>query len=216
MDLAESSVRVMSMDKLQRILREDILRALAESGGVLFSRDLRREALLNRTDEFDDKYEGIINELNGKGLIRIEKDRVHLTKSGLSEAKRILDKHVLLEEYYRGKLSLQEAHRKAHLLEHYVSEEVLRNVLKLKGLRGSGVKLLNLLPKDSGIIADILLKDVRSFERLVSMGILPGEVIRLELKAPDYFLVSLKDRRFAIDRFFADSILVVRSLEGRQ
>jgi len=54
-----------------------------------------------------------------------------LTEKGEENAKEILKKHLVFEDYFKKTRTEEEAHKIAHIFEHYVSEEVFNNIKKL-------------------------------------------------------------------------------------
>jgi len=106
-----------------KILKEDILRILVERKNVVSLGVIKSE--FKASDSFISEA---IKSLKKENLICVEKEFIRLTKKGQDEAKNIAKKHHVLEKYFEETRSEREAHQAAHLLEHYVSEEVIKKI----------------------------------------------------------------------------------------
>jgi len=177
---------------LLRIIKEDILRVLSE----------RRKVSLNIIkQEIKVSFSFIseaIEELEKEGLIHSRQDFFELTEKGTGKAKDILRKHLVFENYFKRTKSENEAHEIANVLEHYVSQEVIN---KLDQHRKK-------------LITDIMVSDDALFERLVSMGIVPGENIMVINELPNVTMVKIKDKKFALDKNIARKIKVLKYEES--
>ena len=96
-----------------------------------------------------------------------------MTPSGEDEAQDILKKHLILEKYFKERRSDIEAHRISHIIEHYISGEVVDNIKKLETYKSKGIPMSE-YKKAKGLITDIAVEE-QLFERIISMGIFPGE-----------------------------------------
>lgn len=188
-----------------KIIEEDILRVLEERGEKIPQDIVRYEvrASLSAVSQ-------AINSLRRKGLIREDKDYLKLTRKGRKKGRDLLRKHLILERYFRGERNENEseAHKKAHILEHYVSEGALREIRKLSTLRGEGVPLVEFDSDREGIITDISALDDKTFERMVSMGIFLGRRIKVADAIPDIIIVRLGKKKLALDNGVAEKIKV--------
>lgn len=176
-----------------KIVKEDILRILVEK---------KKKVLLNSVKmEIKVSYffmSKALKELEREKLIETEGNFIKLTKIGQKKSKKILRKHLILENYFKKTLNERAAHRKAHILEHYVSEEVIKNIKKLHTLKERGIPLINVRLHKEGLIADINILNNGLFERVVSMGILPGEKIKVMSITPGRAIVKIKNKKFAL------------------
>ena len=129
-----------------------------------------------------------------------------MTERGKENAKSILNKHFILEKYFEKIRSKKEAHNVAHILEHYVSREVINNIKKLSTLKKEGVPLTKFKLKKEGTITDITFSDYRLFERIVSMGIFLGEKITITNEILSGIIVKINDKKFALDKSIAEEI----------
>ena len=122
---------------ISKIVKEDILRILGEKKVKVSLESIEFEikvshSLLSKT----------IKSLEEENLVKVEKGLIRLTKKGREESKVIVNKHQVLENYFKEKRSEREAHRAAHLIEHYISEEVLNNIKKINTLNKEGIPLV--------------------------------------------------------------------------
>lgn len=151
-----------------------------------------------------------LEELGKDDLIIIQENHISLTKLGQKKAKTVLEAHFILEDYFRKTSSKIEAHTAAHILEHYVSEEVINNIKKLSTLKKEGVPLTAFELNKEGLISEITFSDYKLFERAVSMGLFPGERIRVMSEVPNGIVLKVKNKKFALDRSIAKGIKAVK------
>ena len=116
-----------------------------------------------------------------------------LTSRGETQAKDILEKYLSLEKYFVDIKSNKEAHNISNLFEHYISEEVLDNLKKLSTFKGEGLPLTE-LKKEEGLITNITL-DAQLFERIISMGIFPGEKIKVIARLPNGVVLRIGNKK---------------------
>jgi Fe2+ transport system protein FeoA len=131
-----------------------------------------------------------------------------LTEEGERESRAILRKHLVFEDYFKKTRTEEEAHQIAHILEHYVSREVLGNIKKLSTFEGEDVCLTKLGLHKKGLIANIMISVNGLFERVVSMGIVPGEEILLTNEMPNAVVVKVKNKKIVLDKNIAGKIKV--------
>jgi len=127
-----------------------------------------------------------------------------------SEAEDIAKRHLSIENYFRRTKNINEAHKAADALEHYISEEVANNIRKLSTLKESGIPLIKFGIDKEGLIADIMLKDGKLLERIISMGIFPGERIKVINETSNTVIVKVKGKKIALGREIAKGIMVLR------
>jgi len=187
-----------------KIVKEDILRILGKGKEKVTLKSMK--AKIKVSPPFMSKAIKILEE---EGLISVEKESVRLTKDGLAEAKDIVKKYLVLQNYFKETRSEREAHRAAHLLEHHVSEEVINNIKKMSTFKKAGVPLTKFGFNKEGLITDIMASDYKLFERMVSMGILPGEVIEVINKIPSGVIVKIDNRKIVLDKTIAKVIKVL-------
>jgi len=187
-----------------KIVKEDVLRILCERK--------KKTALDIIKDEIKVAHALIseaFEELERDGLIAIQENFILLTGLGQESAKNILKKHFVLEDYFEKTGSKSEAHTAAHILEHYVSGEVINNIKKFATLKMEGVPLTKFELNKEGMITDITFSDYGLFERIVSMGIFLGEKIIITNEISHGVVVKIRNKKFALDKIMAEEIKVV-------
>ena len=188
-----------------KIVKEDILRTLIEREERVSFKSLKAEIKV-----FHSFVSKAIKDLEEENLIRVEESFVRLTETGRDEAKNILRKHLVLENYFKETSSEKVADGKADILEHYISEEVIKNIKKLHTLKERGIPLTKFKLHKESLIADITIPSNELFERIVSMGIFPGEEIRITNKIANGVVVKIKNKKFALDKNIAKEIKVLK------
>jgi Mn-dependent DtxR family transcriptional regulator len=187
-----------------RTVEEDVLRILAEKKKKVLLDSIKTKVKVSSF--FISKA---LKELEREKLIETEENFIKLTKIGQEKSKIILRKHLVLENYFKKTLNKRVAHRKAHILEHYVSEEVIKNIKKLHTLKERGTSLTKLKLHKESLIADINILNNGLFERIISMGILPGEKIKIMGVTPSHVVVEIKNKKFVLDNDIAKKIKVL-------
>jgi len=186
-----------------KIIKEDILRVLAEE-----KKRASLTLLKTKVNVFPSYITEALKELKRERLIEIERNFIKLTKEGQRKSEIILRRHLILEDYFKKTLNEKVAHRRAHILEHYVSEEVIRNLKKLSTFKKKGISLLKFKKKE-GFITDISLS-IKLFERLVSMGICPGKKIKVINGLSDGLIIKINNKKFVLDKNVAKGVKVLR------
>jgi len=184
-----------------KIVKEDILRILSEQEEKVTLGVIKLEIKASNSFIFK-----TIRSLEEDNLIEVEDTFIILTKKGRKEAKSITKKHNLLENYLKETRNEREAHQAAHLLEHYVSEEVINNIKKLSTFKKEGFPLTKFQLHTKGIITDISLSDYGLFERIISMGMFLGEKITITGEIPHVIIVKINNKKFALDKNIAKEI----------
>ena len=188
-----------------KIVKEDILRTLSEKEEKVSFKSLTTEIKV-----FHSFVSKAIKDLKEESLIRIEENFVRLTQIGRDEAKDILRKYLILENYFKKTTNEKVAHRKANILEHYISEEVIKNIKKLYTLKERGISLTKFKLHEESLIADITAPSNELFERMISMGIFPGEEISITNKISNGVVVKIKNKKFALGKDIAKEIKVIK------
>jgi Mn-dependent DtxR family transcriptional regulator len=189
-----------------RIVEEDILRILGEEKS-------KRVSLESVKSEIKVAYlfiSNAIKELEREGLVQSQGDFIVLTKEGVGKAENIVKRHLVLENYFKFKIKRtrreREVHKMIDILEHYISKEVIENIKKLSTFKTEGIPLTKLELNKEGIITDILFHDYGLFERIVSMGIVPSEKIKVIYKIPDGMVIYVGGKKFALGNDIAKGI----------
>lgn len=192
-----------------KIVKEDILRILGE--------EKRRVSLDIIKEEIKVSYSFVseaIEELKRERLIKSQQIFFILTEEGEEKARDILKKHLIFEDYFKKTRTEEEAHKIAHILEHYVSEEVLNNIKKLSTFKKEGIYLTKLKLSKKGLITNIIISGNGLFERMVSMGIVPGEEVMITGEVSNAIIIKIKNKKFALDKDIARKIKVLEYGEG--
>jgi len=182
-------------------VKEDVLRILCETSERTSSEIMKDKIKVAHT-----LLSEALKELQREDLITIQENSISLTELGREKAKTILEKHLVLEDYFEKTRSKMEAHTAAHIIEHYVSREVINNIKKLSTLKKGGIPLTQFELNKEGLIAEITFSDYRLFERAVSMGIFPGEKIMVISEIPQGIILKINNKKFALDRSIAKGI----------
>jgi len=197
-------VNTMEESDTLRIVKEDILRILAEQPEKVSS----LEFVKSEVRASDSCVSEGLRKLAQEKLIEVEAHSVRLTKEGQDSASSILEKHLTVERYLEKMRSAGEAHKEANVLEHYVSREVIDNIRELSTLEKKGVPLTEFKSNREGIITDITIADSGLFERLISMGIAPGERIKITNRI-GHTIIAIVSRTFAFGEDIAEGIQVL-------
>jgi Mn-dependent DtxR family transcriptional regulator/Fe2+ transport system protein FeoA len=188
-----------------RIIKEDVLRILIEKKERLYINNLENRLHISLSLLSD-----VLSELEREGLIKKIGSYIVLTEIGNKKSKSILRKHLILENYFKKTHDEETAHKKAHTLEHYVSEEVIRNIKKMDALKEGGVLFTNFSLQKEGLISAIdLVNNHELFERLVSMGIFPGKKIKILGEIPGIFVIKVDNKKFALAKEIANEIKIL-------
>ena len=192
-----------------KIVKEDILRILGEEKRRISLGILKEEIKVSLSF-----INEAVEELKKGGLVQSQQNFFRLTEKGEENAKDILRKHLIFENYFKKTRTENEAHKIAHILEHYVSEEVLNNIKKLSTFKEEGIYLTKLKLRKKGLITNIMISDNGLFERVVSMGIVPGEEVMITSEVSNAIIIKIKNKKFALDKDIARKIKVLEYSEG--
>ena len=192
-------------DSLKKV-KEDILRIIGER-----KRNVSVEIINEEIKDSPSVMHQAIEELENEGLIKSQQGFLKLTGKNREKADDILRKHLALEDYFRKTKTKKEAHEMAHILEHYISQEVLYKLQSISTLKKQSLPLTNLNPGEQGIISDFTFSDYGLFERIISMGIFPGEKIRMINKIPDgIIIVIIGNKKLVLGKNVAKEIKVLK------
>jgi DtxR family Mn-dependent transcriptional regulator len=166
------------------------------------------------------------------GLVAVSNDEVELADKGEARARDLTRRHRLAERLFHDVLEvgMQESEETACEVEHFLSPSVTDSVCSFLGhpptcphgkpiprgaccsryrseMRPLVMKLKELDVGSKGRIVFIVPSENSRLERLASMGILPGSVIRLKQKRPS-FVLEIDETTLAIDNLIAEEIYV--------
>jgi len=188
------------------IVEEDILRIMGEN-----PKKLSLEFLKSNIKVSNSFFQEAIKELEKKKLIHLKSNFSELTKDGKLKAKDIIEKHLIVEDYFKKTRDEREAHEAAHIIEHYVSQEAIKNIKKLSTLKEEGSSLIEFVPGRKTMISNIGFSDFRLFERIISVGIFPGQSIKITNETPDVVVIKVNNKKFALDKNIAKGIRALKS-----
>ena len=173
-----------------------------------------------------------LKELAGHAFIEVKGERIHFRPEGRIEGEKTIRRHRLAERLMMDVLNIRgdSAEAKACQFEHLLNEGVDTKVCTMLNhpstcphgkrippgeccdeARKSGdlgvVPLTELKSREEGEIAYILTEDSKKMQKLMAMGVLPGNRIVLMQSFPSYiFRVGFSE--FAIDSAMAKEIFV--------
>ncbi|MBN1298568.1 MAG: FeoA domain-containing protein [Actinobacteria bacterium] len=188
--------------EILRIVKEDILRILAEN------KSRASEELIDSDIKVSKHYMSqAFTELQQDKLLRRDGNNFELTAEGAVKSKFILDKHLFLKNYFKELKNKNEIDKVSHIIEHHISEQVIKNLKKLSTFKKEGSALTDFMD-DKCFITDISFNDA-FFERLVSMGILPGEKITVINNLPNGLVFKVKNKKIFLAKEIANNIKVI-------
>jgi DtxR family Mn-dependent transcriptional regulator len=175
-----------------------------------------------------------LDELAGSGLVRMERGLVRFTRWGLQHSQSVIRRHRLAERLFSDVVEAdhhemeQAACRMEHLLKEAMEEKVCRLLghpttcphgkpippgpccqCERKQEDTQVVPLSKLHRGDEGQIAYLSTHDSAKIQKLLAMGVLPGNTIRVERTFPS-FVFSVGYSQFAVDKETARLIQVKR------
>jgi DtxR family Mn-dependent transcriptional regulator len=204
-------------DYLLRILR------LTDGEGVAKTTDIA--SLMNVSAA---SVTEMLRALSDDGMIIYKKYRgVSLTEEGLSQAKRIRDKHQIAERFLMDVLDKDQgaAHEEACRMEHILSDESAKSMCRIIGgaemsscevcgsdciKKCSGVQLNRLPPGMPGKISHLKCDDPEKIRKLVSIGFVPGRSISLVNRTTNNgpMIFHMGESNIALDQDLASLIFV--------
>lgn len=166
------------------------------------------------------------------GLVAISDNEVQLADKGEARARDLTRRHRLAERLFHDVLEvgMQESEETACEVEHFLSPSVTDSVCSFLGhpptcphgkpiprgeccsrykaeMKPLVMKLKELDVGSKGRIVFIAPSENSRLERLASMGILPGSIIKLKQKRPS-FVLEIDETTLAIDNLIAEEIYV--------
>lgn len=171
-----------------------------------------------------------------KGLVEKYQDGIRFTEIGREEARLAIRRHRLSERLFHDiiETNQDDMEEAACQMEHVVKKEIEEEICRLLGhpetcphgkpipagaccqkARLSGDKfvapLASLKRGEKGVIAYIKAGDSKKLQKLMAMGILPGNPITLTHAFPS-FVFTVGYSQYAVDRDMADAIYVKRTV----
>lgn len=176
--------------------------------------------------------DNVINSLLNSDHITTGSNGVRLTTAGKEEARRIIRRHRLAERLLHDVLDVGEddMERSACKFEHILSEGVTQNICTLLGHprecphgrpippgqcckenAESTVRVVsplsNLKKGQHGRIMYVQTEDNVNLQKLLAMGVLPGQTVELIQTRPSYVL-QIGQTQIAVDKEIANSIFI--------
>jgi len=193
---------------------------------------------LNTASQLNDKLEIPLDRLVQEGLIERAGETIHFTPAGKQEAERAIRRHRLSERLFHDIIETDQADMEeaACQVEHIVKKGIEEKICRLLGhpetcphgkpippgeccRRARETKekfvapLNSLKPGETGTIAYIKAGDSKKLQKLMAMGVLPGNAIELNANFPS-FVFSVDYSQYAVDADMASAIIVKRGESG--
>lgn len=184
----------------------------------------------------DPEQNVFLNTLLEKGLVEKFQDGIRFTEIGREEARLAIRRHRLSERLFHDiiETNQDDMEEAACQMEHVVKKETEAEICRLLGhpetcphgkpipagacchkARLSGDKfvapLASLKRGEKGVIAYIKAGDSKKLQKLMAMGIVPGNPITLTHAFPS-FVFTVGYSQYAVDRDMADAIYVKRTV----
>ena len=195
------------------IVKVNILRVLIEetcgSEAISKVQELSKELIIPESWEKNPNeffLEGL-NELHKEGLVCVQDEKITITEDGMIQAEKILNYHKVIEDYFKRDFNEEDAHKIAHILEHYISKEVVENMKIIDELEGFEIPLSE-FSSSEGIITRLSFDEPQLFERIISMGVCPGQRITIIARVGIGIIVKLRNTQLAIDYRISKGIMV--------
>ncbi|GAB4387847.1 MAG: metal-dependent transcriptional regulator [Thermodesulfovibrionales bacterium] len=170
--------------------------------------------------------EGVLR-MEDDGLILVREGKVALTDDGECRAKDVTRRHLLAERLFADVLDLVDYEEDACRFEHVISPGVEEAICTFLGHpptcphgrpipRGECCKLYSskvrplvqgLKDLEVGKSARVVFINAPAMDRLASVGLVPGAVIRLQQKKPS-FVIDIDETTMAVDEEIAKGIYV--------
>lgn len=218
--------------------RHEPIEELAEEIWALREEDRNKFDILVGGSKLEDSRSTFLR-MQEQGLVRRDGKKIDLTPAGEEIARKVIRRHRLSEVLLQQVLEVEEreADRTACEFEHQLSDQVTRSVCTYLGhpavcphgkeipkgdccnrLVEPGeplvIRLSDMRPGEAGRIVFILPENRARLAKLSCMGIVPGQVIRLERKWPSV-VITKEEATLAMDREVGREIYVKRVQESK-
>jgi DtxR family Mn-dependent transcriptional regulator len=190
---------------------------------------------LNTKSELSAKLEISLDQLAQEGLVDLSGETIHFTQAGKQEAALAIRRHRLSERLFHDIIETDQTDMEeaACQVEHIVKKGIEEKICRLLGHPETCphgkpippgeccrkaretkekfvVPLTSLKPGECGTIAYIKAGDSKKLQKLMVMGVLPGNNIELNASFPS-FVFSVDYSQYAVDTDMAAAIIVRRS-----
>ena len=208
-------------------LRDEILECLwvlRETGSDCY------EDVIRRVDDNDTA--DVVRKMEKAGYIVITEDRITFSDKGEERARDLTRRHRLAERLFHDVMDvgMEESEETACEIEHFLSPAVTDSVCSFLGhpptcphgkriprgdcclkyksdFRPLVMQLKEMEVGLKGRIVFIRPSESSRLERLASMGIVPGSIIKLKQKRPS-FVLEIDETTLAVDKLIAEEIYV--------
>lgn len=196
---------------------------------------LRERGINSRSKVIDEIADSsapdVIKKMENAGLVTISGDIIQFTDKGEISSRDLTRRHRLAERLFHDVLdvSMQETEDTACEIEHFLSPSVTESVCSFLGhpptcphgkpiprgdccSRYKAVRPLVMQLKELDVgakarIVFIVPKEEARIDRLTSLGVVPGSIIKLKQKRPS-FILKIDETSLAIDPVIAEEIYV--------
>jgi len=174
----------------------------------------------------------VLKKMERSGLITVEGDITELKEKGLTRARDLTRRHRLAERLFHDVLDVEmaESEQTACEMEHFLSPAVTDSVCSFLGhpptcphgkpiprgeccskytykIKPIVMQLKDLEVGTNGRIVFIVPSGNSRLERLASLGIIPGSIIKLKQKTPS-FVIEIDETTLALDSIIAEEIYI--------
>ncbi|MDD1657936.1 MAG: metal-dependent transcriptional regulator [Methanomicrobiales archaeon] len=200
---------------MQTSLREDILEAIlclaGEGGGPIPVKEIAAQIRAEPRN-----LDPVLAEMARGGEVTLEGGTASLTGPGLERARGVAHRHQVLQCFLSERLGIDgtSADREACRLEHQVSDETIDRLTEMMGEEAvAGARGARPLPEfgEGDEVRVQLVRGSSALDRLLDLGILPGEAVEVRRTLPNGAVVLVvKGCDIALSPEIAGSILAVK------
>jgi len=190
---------------------------------------------INSASQLNEKLQTPLDQLVQHELVERSGETVHFTPLGKKEAERAIRRHRLSERLFHDIIETDQSdmEKAACQIEHIVKKGIEEKICGLLGHPETCphgkpippgeccrkaretkerfvVPLTSLKPGETGVIAYIKAGDSKKLQKLMAMGVLPGNAIELNANFPS-FVFSVDYSQYAVDADMATAIIVKRA-----
>jgi DtxR family Mn-dependent transcriptional regulator len=174
--------------------------------------------------------EDVLKDLAEKGWMKLTGESVELLPNGEKRARELVRRHRLSLRLFHDLFALDSAEAEACKFEHILSPEVTESVCTLLGhpptspdgkpiprgdccamfrqeMKPLVIPLADLAPGETAKIVFITPESHSRLDRLSTMGVVPGSMVKLHQKRPSY-VIQLGETMIAVDKSIAKEIFV--------
>jgi DtxR family Mn-dependent transcriptional regulator len=219
--MSEKPCKIADLGSEQSLFEDEALEAIWEFKEQ--NDNVSIEILINEFGS-EDKLRIMVDK---SGLVNTEDGALVLTEKGHARARDIIRRHRLAERLFADVLDIKDFEEDACRLEHALSPTAEQAICTLLGhpprcphgkeipsgdccavfTRKVKPLVQSLKEMEVGKSAKVLFINVPAMDRLASMGLVPGSIVRLQQKKPSYVL-EVDETTVAIDEDIARGIYI--------